>query len=121
MLVLTPGPHGGALLHAAMQASLTEVLQDDVRIFRDTDPETGISPGRSLVRRIVEALSGSLLFFWVQSPRWLRRQRCCSQARRAQRPRPTGSGSRTTRGFAGGPRRSRARSLRVSTRSTRSA
>lgn len=65
---------GVADLHRAMQRSLADPmsLYGGLSIFRDNDRKTGIDSGSDWPRSIVEAIARSTLFFWVQSPAWLR-------------------------------------------------
>jgi hypothetical protein len=68
---------GGDSLHKEMRDCLIDQFSPlGVELWRDSDPEGGIGSGRNWPSTIVGALSRSLLFFWIQSPRWLDRKIC---------------------------------------------
>lgn len=71
---------GAASLHSAMRAALADPISlwGELQIFRDNSSDDGISPGADWFRAVVAAVARSTLFFWVQSPRWLRAGSLCS-------------------------------------------
>lgn len=74
------GEFHGHQLHEAMRSALVNPisLYGDLTIFRDSDLRDGIAPGADWAQVIVEKIARSVLFFWVQSPKWLHPESFCS-------------------------------------------
>lgn len=69
---------GGSELHTTMQAALADPISPwgELRIFRDIARHNSITPGADWPRAITAAIARSTLFFWVQSPMWLKSWVC---------------------------------------------
>lgn len=69
---------GGSELHTTMQAALADPISPwgELRIFRDIARHNSIRHGEDWPRAITAAIARSALFFWVQSPKWLKSPVC---------------------------------------------
>lgn len=71
---------GSRDLYEAMRATLRDPISlwGMLDIYRDVDRANGISVGALWPQDVIAAVARSTLFFWVQSPRWLRADSMCS-------------------------------------------